>query len=58
MHKCKRLGIRDVLALDIFEKAIAEASMRYAGLDGDGGVSYRFVIADVCNRLHRYARDG
>lgn len=52
MLKWKRLGLKDALALDASEDAIAEARRRYEGLDG---VSYRFVIANVCDRLHRYA---
>lgn len=50
--KWKRVGIKDVLALDKSEGAIAEARKRYASLNG---VFYRFVIADCLNRLHRYA---
>jgi ubiquinone/menaquinone biosynthesis C-methylase UbiE len=49
MLKWKRLGLKDALALDASEDAIAEARRRYEGLDG---VSYCFVIANVCDRLH------
>lgn len=53
LFKWKKLGIKDVLALDKDEGAIMEARQRYKAL---GGVSYRFVIADCLNRLERYAR--
>lgn len=55
MLKWKRLGLTDVLALDASEGAIVEARKRYAGLGQGRGVCYRFVIANVCDRLHRYA---
>lgn len=53
MLKWKRLGLSDVLALDASEGAILEARRRYGRLGS--GASYRFVIANVCDRLHRYA---
>jgi hypothetical protein len=52
MLKWKRLGLKDVLALDASGEAILEARDRYGTLGH--GVLYRFVIADVCDRLHRY----
>jgi SAM-dependent methyltransferase len=55
MLKWRRLGLTDVLAWDANKGAIAEARKRYAGLGPGHGVCYRFVIANVCDRLHRYA---
>ncbi len=53
--KWKKLGIRDVLALDSNEDAIIEARKRCANI---GGGVYRFVIADCLNRLESYARQS
>jgi SAM-dependent methyltransferase len=53
--KWRKLGIKDVLALDSSEEAINEARARYGALKD---VSYRFVVADCLNRLERYARQA
>jgi mRNA (guanine-N7-)-methyltransferase len=52
MFKWDRLGIKDAMGLDASESAIMEARKRNKSCKS----LYRFVIADVCNRLERYAR--
>ncbi|GAQ91110.1 mRNA capping enzyme family protein [Klebsormidium nitens] len=52
LHKWHRLGIHDAMGLDASEEAILEARKRNKTCK----TAYRFVIADVCNRLERYAR--